>query len=225
MQSAQGRSVQPVQRTMNPADLPDPLFNLPPEVIPDPQPFIALCGLDVVHHATHRSIWESFASNRGADRLPILYRILPADHEFPVSKIKKSYEYGTVPGGILKKNWIRKHMYEVPALVVLFVDLEWDDPAFAERKIACSSKIATIRASLAGRSTKIALVLVQSRPHTFAPGEPSPDTEKVTSLCTACELTLKQVFFLPSNDSLMGYVVRLEAALSEIVQQVGCLIG
>ncbi|OQV19551.1 Trafficking protein particle complex subunit 11 [Hypsibius exemplaris] len=207
------------QRSMNPPDLPDPLFNLPPEVIPDPQPFIALCGLDFVHNATHRTIWECFASNRGADRLPILYQIVPADHEYPVSKIKKSYEYGTVPGGILKKNWIRKHMLEVPALVVLFADLEWDDPAFAEKKIACSSKIATVRASLAGRSTRIALVLVQSRPHTFAPGEPSPDSEKVNGLCNSCELTLKQVFFLPNNDQLMGYVIRLETALSEMVQQ------
>lgn len=98
MQAPTGRDAILPQRSMNPADLPDPLFNIPPEVIPDPQTFIALCGLDLVHNATHKNIWQSFSANRGADRLPILYRVLPADHEFPVSKIKKSYEYGTIPG-------------------------------------------------------------------------------------------------------------------------------
>ena len=68
-------------------------------------------------------------------------------------------------------------MYEVPALVVLFAELEWDDPAFAEKKIACSSKIATIRASLVGRNVRIVLVLIQARPHPV--GESSAETEKV----------------------------------------------
>ena len=171
----------PSSSSSSSADLFDPLFNVPLEVLVDPQPFVALCGLDTIHNPTHRVIWDSFSS-RNAERLPILYRLLPTDHEFPLSKLKKSYEYGTVPGGILKKNWIRKHMYEVPALVVLFVDLEWDDAAFSEKKIACSSKIATLRTSLAGRSTRLALVMILQRPHTLAPGEPSPDAEKITSL-------------------------------------------
>ncbi|XP_055342747.1 trafficking protein particle complex subunit 11-like [Paramacrobiotus metropolitanus] len=203
---------------MNPPDLADPLFNVPPEVLVDPVPFVALCGLDVIHNATHRLIWDAFASNRSSERLPVSYRDIPADHEFPVSKVKKSYEYGTVPNGILKSNWIKKHLYEVPSLVVLFVDLEWDDPAFAEKKIACSSKVATIRASLAGRNSKIALVLIQSRPHTFAQGEPSPDAEKITGMCNACELAFKQLFLLPNNENLAAYVVRLETALFDTIQ-------
>ena len=166
--------------TTDSPDLHDPSFNLSPEVVADPILLISLSGLDAVHNATHKIIWESFSSTgRTANRLPIVYRLLPADHEFPVSKIKKSYEYGTIPGGILKRNWIRKHMYEVPALVVLFAELEWDDPAFAEKKIACSSKIATIRARLVGRNVRIVLVLIQARPHTIPVGESSAETEKV----------------------------------------------
>lgn len=72
---------------------------------------------------------------------------------------------------------------------------------------------------MAGRSTRIALVLIQSRPHVFAPGEPSPDAEKITSMCNACELAFKQLFLLPNNDNLAVYVVRLETALFEMVQQ------
>ena len=98
--------------TTDSPDLHDPSFNLSPEVVADPILLISLSGLDAVHNATHKIIWESFSSTgRTADRLPIVYRLLPADHEFSMSKIKKSYEYDTIPGGILKRNWIRKHMY------------------------------------------------------------------------------------------------------------------
>ena len=83
---------------MDSSDLHDSLFNLAPEIVSDPVPLIALCGLDTVHNASHRIIWDNFTFNRAADRFPIVYRLLPADHEFPVSKIKKSYEYGTIPG-------------------------------------------------------------------------------------------------------------------------------
>ena len=62
-------------------------------------------------------------------------------------------------------------MHELPALVLRFAELEWD------KKIACSSKIPTIRASFAGRNVRI--VFTQARPHTIHVGELSAETEKV----------------------------------------------
>ncbi len=50
-----------------------------------------------------------------------------------------------VPRGILKTNWMRKHMQEVAAVVVLFMDLDWNDLSWAEKKIELQSKVESVR--------------------------------------------------------------------------------
>ena len=47
--------------------------------------------------------------------------------------------------GILRHNWLRKHSQELPAVVVFFFDLEWDDPQWEEKVTECASKIKVIR--------------------------------------------------------------------------------
>lgn len=50
--------------------------------------FVALTGLDVVYNAVHRAIWDAFCANRRADRVPISFKVLPGDHEYPKCRTK-----------------------------------------------------------------------------------------------------------------------------------------
>lgn len=70
-------------------------WDLPPELCCRPMAFVALTGLDVVYNAIHRAIWDAFCANRRADRVPISFKVLPGDHEYPKCRTKvrqKSYE-------------------------------------------------------------------------------------------------------------------------------------
>lgn len=44
---------------------------------------------------------------------------------------------------------------------MLFVDLDWDDPLWNEKRTDCVGKIEFLKNSLKGRDTKIILVLLQ----------------------------------------------------------------
>lgn len=56
--------------------------------------FVALTGLDVVYNAVHRAIWDAFCANRRADRVPISFKVLPGDHEYPKCRTKVSVWLG-----------------------------------------------------------------------------------------------------------------------------------
>lgn len=60
---------------------------------------------------------------------------------------RQSYEWYH-PKGILKRNWILKHLHVLPAVVVLFQDLEWNDPQWTEKQYQCVQLIQTIKHSI-----------------------------------------------------------------------------
>uniref|UniRef100_A0A8D0A3G1 Trafficking protein particle complex subunit 11 n=1 Tax=Sander lucioperca TaxID=283035 RepID=A0A8D0A3G1_SANLU len=165
-------------------------WELPPELCCRPMAFVALTGLDVVYNAVHRAIWDAFCANRRADRVPISFKVLPGDHEYPKCRTKRtSYEW-YIPKGILKTGWMNKHLNLVPALVVLFYELDWDDPQWKEKQSECA--------------TKVEIDLVAS--------------ERAAALCNACDLSGKSLFVLPHTDHLVGYIIRLENAFYEHAQ-------
>ncbi len=57
---------------------------------------------------------------------------------------RTSYEF-YVPKGVLKKDWIGKHLKVVPSLMVVFYDLDWDDVHWKEKETECASKVAVLR--------------------------------------------------------------------------------
>lgn len=50
-----------------------------------------------------------------------------------------------VPKGILKRNWLEKHIRYDPAVVVIFYDCDWDDELWNEKISECSSRVQSIR--------------------------------------------------------------------------------
>lgn len=70
-------------------------WELPPELCCRPMAFVALTGLDVVYNAVHRAIWDAFCANRRADRVPISFKVLPGDNEYPKCRTKVSSKVGS----------------------------------------------------------------------------------------------------------------------------------
>ncbi|KAL7858534.1 hypothetical protein AOLI_G00186360 [Acnodon oligacanthus] len=192
-------------------------WDLPPELCCRPMAFVALTGLDVIYNAVHRAIWDAFCANRRADRVPISFKVLPGDHEYPKCRTKRtSYEW-YIPKGILKTGWMNKHLNLVPALVVLFYELDWDDAQWKEKQSECATKVEIVRTSLQGRNTKVAVVLIQKKTP-LPPGEDVVASERAAALCSACDLSGKSLFVLPHTDHLVGYIIRLENAFYEHAQ-------
>lgn len=191
---------------------------LPEELLCRPTGLVVLTGLDVVYNAIHKSVWDAFVNNRRHDRVPLKFKVFEGDHEYPKcrSKQRTSYEW-YIPKGILKTSWMNKHLNLVPAVVVLFFDLDWDEPMWKERQMECATRVEIVRNSLLGRGTKVAVVLIQKNAP-LPPGEDVIATERASALCNACELSMKSLYVLPHTDHLVGYVIRLENAFYELSQ-------
>lgn len=63
-------------------------WDFPVELCCRPMAFVTLTGLDVVYNAVHRAVWDAFCANRRADRVPISFKVLPGDHEYPKCRSK-----------------------------------------------------------------------------------------------------------------------------------------
>lgn len=63
-------------------------FDLPAELICQPQPLIAFVGLDIQNNAIHKTIWEMFSVNRHQDRPAIKFVLFPLEFSLPISKPK-----------------------------------------------------------------------------------------------------------------------------------------
>uniref|UniRef100_A0A452ICD5 Trafficking protein particle complex subunit 11 n=1 Tax=Gopherus agassizii TaxID=38772 RepID=A0A452ICD5_9SAUR len=192
-------------------------WDFPVELCCRPMAFVTLTGLDVVYNAVHRAVWDAFCANRRADRVPISFKVLPGDHEYPKCRTKRtSYEW-YIPKGILKTGWMNKHLNLVPALVVVFYELDWDEPQWKEKQSECATRVEIVRQSLQGRNTKVAVVLIQKKTP-LPPGEDVVASERAAALCNACDLSGKSLFVLPHTDHLVGYIIRLENAFYEHAQ-------
>jgi len=62
---------------------------------------------------------------------------------------RSSYDW-YIPKGILKSTWMNKHLNKIPAVVVVFFELDWDDSAWRERHLECASRVQVVRSSLQG---------------------------------------------------------------------------
>lgn len=190
---------------------------LPLELCAKPLALVGISGLDTLNNAIHKSIWETFSSNRRIERSPVLFKLVGNAHEFPVVKPKRnSYEW-YIPKGILKKNWMSKYLNEIPSVIAVFYDLDWNDLQWNEKMIECASRVQSMRAALEGRNTRIVVVLIQDTPP-LPSGEDVLGTERAVALCASCELNAKSLFVLPHGDHLQGYVVRLENAFYDLAQ-------
>lgn len=80
--------------------------------------------------------------------MAIQFKLLESNFEFPVLKPKRqSYEWYH-PRGILKRNWMVKHLQILPSVIVLFQDIEWNDSNWTEKQLHCASIVQGLKNSL-----------------------------------------------------------------------------
>jgi len=177
-------------------------WDIPQEVVTTPQPLIGFLGLEPENASQpgHQKVWEMFTSNRGLDRHALNFSLLSLDSlEFPVAKPPRtSYEW-FLPRGILKRNWIKKHLELLPSVVVLF----FTNPSIT----SVSSIVGKVKMALTGRQTKLAVVILQD----------IVEQDTVTSICTECSISSRAVISLnPLSSQAMSSVVQLESTLQEL---------
>lgn len=80
----------------------------------------------------------------GSDLRPFLSLVFGNWQLFCIFLQRSSYEF-YVPKGILKTHWMKKHLDALPALVVVFYDLDWNDPQWKEKQAECASRVSSIR--------------------------------------------------------------------------------
>ena len=115
--------------------------------------------------------------------------------------------------------WMNKHLNLIPSVVVIFIELDWNDPDWNEKKKECATRVQSVRATLAGRGTKVAIVLIQKDPVSDPGIQDVNASERASALCSACELSARSLFVLPTNaENISGFVIRLENAFYELAQ-------
>ncbi|EDW50298.1 GM14549 [Drosophila sechellia] len=200
---------------------------LPSELLVTPQPLVGFCGLDTARVSVHKAVWEAFSGSlqrKAADRAAVQYKLLPPNYEFPVAKPKRaSYEWYH-PKGILKRNWMLKHLHVLPSVVVLFQDMEWNDLQWTEKQVQCAAIVQALKNALQERNTRLCLVLLQ-RAAPLPPGEDLLAAERAASLTNACGITSKMLFILPHTEHLTGYALRLESAFLDMAQSYYALMS
>ncbi|CAF0724301.1 unnamed protein product [Brachionus calyciflorus] len=179
--------------------------HIPTELSVHPLPLVVLTGLDIRHNAVHKEIWDGFYSKNNTK---FRYSLLDGDHEYPKAKGKRSLEV-YVEKGILKTNWFHKHLYLIPSLVVVFFELDWDEPNWKEKQMECATKIELVRQSLLDRNTRIILILIQKHPNIPVDGDSGLTKERYPSLCNACSIKTNHLFLL-HVEYLQGYIMKLE---------------
>lgn len=92
----------------------------------------------------------------------------------------------------------------LPAVIVLFQDIEWNDPQWTEKQYQCASLMQSLKNLTHGRNTKLAIVLLQKGAPGVPAGEDSVSTERSANLASVCDINQKMIFVLPYNDHLMG---------------------
>eukprot|EP00080_Pristionchus_pacificus_P008328 PDM68348.1 trpp-11 [Pristionchus pacificus] len=173
-----------------------------------PQQLILLTGIDAANRPGHSALLNALM-NRSADRAPLNMRVISGELVLPAKEARARER------GVLRREWPLKYTQKVPALIVLFMALEWDDASWHEKKSEAESKVESIRAASARHGSRLALVLLQER------SLPHPDemaTERAAELCSQCQLSPKQLFVLPTSGDMQGYVSKLESALHELAQ-------
>jgi len=188
-------------------------LELPQVLTTTPQPLVGLLGINTDTNINHKLLWEAFSSNRGLDRYSLNFVLLDSGSlSLPPGKpARTSYEW-YVPRGLLKRNWMVKHLQEIPSVIVVFSYLEFQGNSPNTQAVA--ARVQEARKALGGRPTKFSIVILQD-----APGSSIQDESVLNTICTECTVSSRAVFSLTlGQEDLLPSVMRLESAIQELSQ-------
>lgn len=136
----------------------------PIELRQSPLAVVALVYLNHLHTTLESSIAE--ISN---DSVKILS--FEDEKSFRPKKVKvrdtnaQSYYEGYKPRGILKRDWMRKHQEEIPAVAVILVEWKVEDySGWNTQAVNIIQKVENVRQQIQGRNTKLILIPITQVP-------------------------------------------------------------
>lgn len=199
---------------MDPVEIPDYLMTK------NIRQLIMLTGLDINNNPVHKNILASF-QNKRAD-----YRLLSSSYEPQTRRDTQPTRSST---GVLKHDWPLKysctspnietlptrlntassHINVRPALIVLFVELDWNHPEWTQKRIECESKIASLRQNLNCRDTRVVLTLIQNQ-ECLSHQDENQMKDRAAELCSSLQLTEKQLFVFPKHENYDNVALRLD---------------
>ncbi|VDL18617.1 unnamed protein product [Hymenolepis diminuta] len=187
--------------------------NLPKELQISPRCLIALTGLNIETNQFHAYVWKSFSRGQPNDLNALRFINLPLDHPYSKAKAKHSshYEWYQVKG-IIKRHWMKKHLEELPAVVIVFFDLENNDPNWSEKVKECARRVELVRSNLISRATKIVVTLLQTHPINEIGGDINAGA-RIQELSESCQINVKNIYLLQKSEFMLSSVKRLEAEL------------
>ncbi|KAI6177418.1 hypothetical protein M3Y97_00904800 [Aphelenchoides bicaudatus] len=185
---------------MDPVEIPDFL------VSKSLRQLAMISGLNINNIAVHKSIYAAFQNIKRFN-----YKLLPPDESKPKNEKLPTRN----SSGVLKQDWALKYLNVRPALIVLFVDFNFDDSDWAQKRMECESKIASLRQNLSCRETRIVLVLIQDKSTHL---DDHQVKERGTELCSGLQLTEKQLFVFPKHENHDSVALRLDNHFYEFSQ-------
>ncbi|CAF4925577.1 unnamed protein product [Rotaria sp. Silwood1] len=194
---------------------------MPEELSIVPRGLVCLANLNTRQHPVHRSIWELLDKERA--NAPLRYRLVDIDEQYPRSKAKRATYEWYVPKGILKTNWMHKHLHLVPSLIVIFFELDWNDSLFKDKQIELKNKIDMVRTNLDARAAAISVVLLQNK-NSFPTVDDVYSSERdqmANTLCNYFDIPKRSLCVLPvlpQPDNLSAWIDRLEQTFIESSQ-------
>ncbi|VDO08377.1 unnamed protein product [Rodentolepis nana] len=191
----------------------DDIENLPKELQIRPRCLIALTGLAVETNPFHTYVWKCFSRRQSDDVDALRFINLPFDHPYSKAKPKHAshYEWYQVKG-IIKRHWMKKHLDELPAVVIVFFDLENNEPNWSEKVKECARHVELVRSNLISRATKLVMTLLQNRPTNEICGDINAQT-CIQELSERCQINVKNIYLLEQSEFMLSSVKRLKDEL------------
>lgn len=209
---------------VSPLNGPDSPAYFPEDFTHRPRPLIFLLGLDVTNKDVHQKVLEAFTNPRGSNRPNIRYEVAKADHVYPDKKKPRLNYEGYIPAGIMPSHWIDKHLNKLPAVIVLFQDLDWDSEDYDLRQTECVSRVSCIRKALQGHPTRVLLILLQSKvfqmthQHGSSGDREQLPGRRAAAIIQSCGLETSQLCYLPNSARMMTLILKFEVFFLEQAQ-------
>ncbi|KJH49606.1 hypothetical protein DICVIV_04273 [Dictyocaulus viviparus] len=127
-----------------------------------PQQLIFLTGLDPNNKESHSALVNTLGA-RCSDRIPLNFRLVSGELALPQKTKNKCGK------GILRRDWPMKYLEKIPALIVLFLDLDWDHASWSEKKTEAENQFQHLEMILLPQNELMSCAkYVISRPVSFS---------------------------------------------------------
>jgi hypothetical protein len=136
----------------------------PKSLLSIPRLPVALLGPDEICDHVTKTLKKTNDNENETSRLRYLH--FPMNHEFRRRKFPvHNYVEGYVPKGILKKNWVEKHQYTYPSIIIPVMEFDCDvnfQQWIAAEDAFCSD-ILRVRAVAESLRAKFVVLMIQKR--------------------------------------------------------------